>query len=33
MSQRWQNNTVGQTCSSQSGFSANMFGFQPDSIL
>lgn len=32
MSRRWQNNTVGQSCSGQSGFSANMFGFQLDSI-
>jgi len=33
MSRKWQNNTVGQSCSGQSGFCVNMFGFQLDSIL
>jgi hypothetical protein len=33
MRRRWQNNTVGQSRSGRSGFSANMFGFQLGSNL
>jgi len=33
MSRRWQNNTMGQSCSGWSEFSVNMFGFQLASSL